>query len=102
MASSCGLGIVMRSSSDWVRDQSGGWQRAKVLQTRGLNRSHNHQLKAVFKGAATTVLMQWHDDPLYHDYQRLLAGGSRRDRDQVTTVGTGANEARCRYLRWLP
>ena len=82
----CGLGIVMRSSSDWVRDKSGGWQRAKVQQTRGLNFSHNHQLKAIFKGAATTILMQWHNDPLYHDYQRLLAGGTKPNLAKVTVA----------------
>jgi transposase len=73
----CGLGIVMRSSADWVRDTSGGWQRTQVQQTRGLNLTHNHQLKAIFKGAATTVLKQHPDDPLYADYQRLLAGGTK-------------------------
>jgi transposase len=80
----CGLGIVMRSSSDWVRDKAGGWQRAKVQQTRGLNYTHNHHLKAIFQGAATTILMQWHDDPLYHDYQRLLAGGTKPNLAKVT------------------
>ena len=55
-----------------------------MQQTRGLNYSHNHHLKAVFKGAATTVLMQWHDDPLYHDYQRLLAGGTKPNLAKVT------------------
>ena len=38
----CGLGIVMRSSSDWVRKAEGGWARAAVQQSRGLNRDHNH------------------------------------------------------------
>ncbi len=80
----CGLGIVMRSSADWVRDTSGGWQRAQVQQTRGLNLTHNHQLKAIFKGAATTVLMQHHDGPLYADYQRLLAGGTKPNLAKVT------------------
>lgn len=43
-----GLGIVMRSSSDWVRDGRGEWARTKVQQTRGLNFNHNHTLKNVF------------------------------------------------------
>jgi transposase len=80
----CGLGIVMRSSADWVRDTSGGWQRSHVQQTRGLNLIHNHHLKGIFKGAATTVLMQHHDDPLYADYQRLLAGGTKPNLAKVT------------------
>jgi hypothetical protein len=44
----------MRSSSDRVRDKNGQWQRAQVQQTRGLNLTHNHHLKAIFKGAATS------------------------------------------------
>jgi transposase len=80
----CGLGIVMRSSSDWVRDKTGGWQRAKVQQTRGLNLAHNHQLKAIFKGAATTVVMQLHEDPLYADYSRLLEGGTKPNLAKVS------------------
>jgi transposase len=36
----CGLGIVTRSSSDYVRDRSGKkWERREVNQTRGLNRN---------------------------------------------------------------
>ena len=67
-----------------ARRLDGGWQRAQVQQTRGLNLTHNHQLKAIFKGAATTVLMQHHDDPLYADYQRLLAGGTKPNLAKVT------------------
>jgi hypothetical protein len=69
----CGLGVVMRTSSDWVRSGSGQWMRASVQQTRGLNRSFNHTLKRVFKGAATTVIGRAEDEPLYRHYQRLLA-----------------------------
>jgi transposase len=47
----CGFAIVMRSSSNWVQKKDGGgWERAKVEQTRGLNANHNHVLKHVFKG----------------------------------------------------
>ena len=31
----CGLGVVMWSSSDWVRTQSGEWLKAEVKRTRG-------------------------------------------------------------------
>src|SRR5262249_20544744 len=48
----CGLAIVTRSSSDWVPNKDGGFTRAKVEKTRGLNVNHNHVLKHVFKGAA--------------------------------------------------
>ena len=52
----CGLGVVMRTSSDWVRSRSGQWVKAPVQRTRGLNRTFNHTLKRIFKGAATTVI----------------------------------------------
>jgi transposase len=35
----CGLGIVMRSSSDWVQMSDGRWARAQVQQARGLSAS---------------------------------------------------------------
>jgi hypothetical protein len=72
----CGLGIVMRSSSDWVRGSDGNWQRVKVQRTRGLNHRHNQQLKLIFKGAATTVIAQLPEEPLHGDYQKLLDGES--------------------------
>ena len=42
----CGLGIVMRSSSDWTQTPQGRWVRGTVQQTRGLNRNHNRLLAA--------------------------------------------------------
>lgn len=66
-----GLGITTHSTSDWVQE-SGGWRRARVPQTRGLNRSHNHALKAIFKGAATTVSQHATSEPLHEVYEELL------------------------------
>ena len=43
----CGLGIVTRSSSDWVQTADGGWIKARVPQTRGLSRQHNRFLKSI-------------------------------------------------------
>jgi transposase len=60
----CGLGIVMRSSSDWIQSPDGGWIRAEVKQTRGLTRYCNRDLKEIFKGAATTVITQSNKGPL--------------------------------------
>lgn len=51
----CGFGVVTRSSADWVRI-NGRWVKDRVVQTRGLNMNHNKILKAIFKGAATTVI----------------------------------------------
>jgi transposase len=80
----CGLGIVLRSSSDWVRTEGGGWARAKIQRTRGLNRNHNPRLKCIFKGAAMTVLMQHHADPLYEHYLRLTSAGTKPNLAQLT------------------
>ncbi len=80
----CGLGIVTRSSSDWVRTPDGRWVRAQVQQTRGLTRQHNHALKDLFKGAATTILTQALDDPLYHDYERLTEAGTKPNLAKLT------------------
>jgi transposase len=80
----CGLGIVMRSSSDWVRKPDGGWARADVQKTRGLNLNHNHTLKWIFKGAATTVISQHEADPLHQDYQRLISAGTKPNLAKLT------------------
>jgi len=70
-----GLGIVTRSSADWVQDRTGKWVRGHHAQTRGLNRKRHPRLKAVFKGAATTVIAQLAEDPLHADYERMLKSG---------------------------
>ena len=73
----CGLGIVMRTSSDWTQTQGKGWERAEVQRTRGLNRNHNHVLKDVFKGAALTVLQSERYPELRAYYQRQCDGGTK-------------------------
>jgi transposase len=73
----CGLGIVTRSSSDWVQTADGGWIKTRVPQTRGLSRQHNRVLKSIFKGAATTLITQRSKDPLHARYARLLDGGTK-------------------------
>ena len=55
-----------------------------VAQTRGLSRQHNSTLKAIFKGAATTVIQQARSEGLYADYQRLLAAGTKPNLAKVT------------------
>jgi len=74
----------MRSTSDWVRTKNGGWARADVQKTRGLNLHHNHVLKHVFKGAATTVIMQLKTEPLHQNYQRMLAAGTKPNLAKLT------------------
>jgi hypothetical protein len=80
----CGLGVVMRTSSDWVRGRSGQWVKVPVQQTRGLNQNFNHTLKRVFKGAATTVIGRAEDEPLYRHYERLLEGGTKPNLAKLT------------------
>jgi transposase len=80
----CGLGIVMRSSSDWVQSSDGRWVRTQVQRTRGLNVAHNATLKNVFKGAATSILQQHRTSVLFADYERMLAGGTKPNLAKVT------------------
>lgn len=79
-----GLGIVTRSSSDWVRDKQGRWIRAETRQTRGLTRKRNPLLKAVFKGAATTVIGHLSKDPLCQAYQRSIESGRKPNLAKLT------------------
>lgn len=79
----CGLGIVTRSSSDWIRNAGGQWQRGQVAQTRGLSMQHNHTLKDIFKGAAMTVV-QHRKGALYADYQQLLESGTKPNLARLT------------------
>jgi transposase len=79
----CGLAVVRRTSSDWAR-RNGKWVRAPIVRTRGLTRTYNHTLKSIFKGAATTIITQLHTDPLYKDFQRLLANGTDPNMAKLT------------------
>lgn len=81
----CGFGVVMRSSSDWVQDQ-GRWVKARVVQTRGLNFNHNRLLKAIFKGAATTVVAHCGANPLREGYDRLLENGTKPNLAKLTVA----------------
>jgi transposase len=78
-----GLGIVTRSSSDWTRDKA-GWVRKPVAQTRGLNRNRQPELKAIFKGAATTVIQQMPSHPLHQDFQRMTDAGIKPNLAKLT------------------
>lgn len=80
-----GLGIVMRSSSDWVQLADGSWMRAKVQKARGLNRRRSAVLKTIFKGAAMTVIAQRPaSTPLRDKYQRLLDAGTKPNLARLT------------------
>ena len=80
----CGLAIVVRSSSDWVRTEHGGWVRAQVPHTRGLNRNRNARLKNIFKGAAITVITNLPHDPLHVHYRQLTDAGTKPNLARLT------------------
>lgn len=79
-----GLGIVMQSSSDWVR-AADGWSRAQLHKTRGLNKQCNRRLKYIFKQAALTVLMK-PEHPFRKHYDRLLDGGTKPNNARLTVA----------------
>ena len=58
--------------------------RARVAKTRGLNRNQNSRLKGILKGAATTVLTSYPDDPLHEHYQQLTAAGTKPNPAKLT------------------
>lgn len=69
----CGLALETRSSADF-RYQDGRLMRSrKPVFVRGLNRNHNHDLKSLFKGAATSSTGR--PGPFRSFYERLLAKG---------------------------
>jgi transposase len=69
----CGLALETRSSADY-RFVNGQLERArKPVWVRGLNWNHNHDLKNVFKSAATTASAR--EGPFRTFYQGLLAKG---------------------------
>ena len=77
-----GLGIVTRTSSDWVLEND-GWKRKKIQQTRGLNLDHNRVLKGIMKGAATSITLQ-RSGPLREHYDRLLTNGTKPNLAKLT------------------
>jgi len=80
----CGFGVITHSSSDWTRDRQDRWIRAEVQQTRGLTRKRHPVLKAVFKGAATTVITKLPKHPLHEAYQRTLQAGTKPNLAKLT------------------
>lgn len=79
-----GLAVVTRSSADWHRTPSGQFERRKVALTRGLNRNRQPMLKAVFKGAAKTVIDRMSTHPLHASYQRMVDAGVQPNLARLT------------------
>jgi hypothetical protein len=79
-----GLAIVTRSSADWHRTSSGQFERRQQTLTRGLNRNRQPMLKAVFKGAAKTVIDKMPTHPLHASYQRMVDAGVKPNLARLT------------------
>ncbi len=80
----CGLGVVTRSTSDWVRQKNGQWVRSAVYQTRGLNPACNRQLKGIFVSAARTALRCRRPNPLLDAYERMVEAGTKPNLARLT------------------
>jgi transposase len=77
-----GFGIETYSSAEH-RYVQGELQRAKKpASVRGLNRNHNHDLKNLFKSAATVAAAK--PGPFQEFYERLLAKGIRPEMARLT------------------
>jgi transposase len=78
----CGFGVVMRTSSDWVRSPK-GFERRQVFGVRGLTQQYNRTLKEVYKSAVVTVLKD-PEHPLTLHYERLLEAGTKPPNAKLT------------------
>jgi hypothetical protein len=58
--------------------------KVEVKGTRGLNQNFNHTLKAIFKGAVTTVIGRGGDDPICRHSPGLLNGGTKPNLAKLT------------------
>ena len=81
-----GLAVVTRSSADWIQSPDGRWERSRRPMPRGLNRNYNRTLKAIFKGAATTLLRYYGHDPLAGHYEKMLADGVKPNLAKLTVA----------------
>lgn len=70
----CGLAVVTQSTGDYVVENGRLLRNRKNVQTRGLNRNHNHYLKDLFKSAAAAAIRS---GELKEFYQERIARGMR-------------------------
>ncbi|HXN21689.1 MAG TPA: hypothetical protein VOA41_02985, partial [Candidatus Dormibacteraeota bacterium] len=77
-----GLGLETHDSAQY-RYVDGQLQRSrKPQQLRGLNQDHNHDLKKIFKGAATMASIS--AGPFHGFYEALLAKGAKPTMARLT------------------
>ena len=80
----CGLAVVTRTSADYEWVDGRTKRKKKPVQTRGLNKNYNRTLKAVFKGAAVTVIQR--DQQFKQYYQRMIDKGIRPEMACLTVA----------------
>ena len=78
----CGLALETRSSADYQMVNGQLERRKKPVFIRGLNLNHNHDLKNLFKSAATTAAAR--PGVLREFYENLLRKGMRSEMARLT------------------
>ena len=78
----CGLALETRSSADYQMVNGQLERREKPLFIRGLNLNHNHDLKNLFKSAATTA--SGSNGPFRPFYENLLEKGMKPELARLT------------------
>ena len=78
----CGLALETRSSADYQMVNGQLQRRSKPVFIRGLNLNHNHDLKNLFKSAATTAAA--HSGALHEFYENLLRKGMKPELARLT------------------
>jgi transposase len=79
-----GLGLETHDSAQYRADEGQLQRSRKPATVRGLNKDHNHDLKDIFKGAATRV--SGSRGPLRDFYENLLAKGRKPTMARLTLV----------------
>jgi transposase len=78
----CGLGLETRDSGEYRVVQGQIERKQKPVYIRGLNRNHNHDLKNLFKSAATTA--SGSQGAFGRFYENLLKKGMRAEMARLT------------------
>jgi transposase len=79
----CGFAVVTHSSADYVEVGGRIVKQQKKAATRGLNRNHHPRLKAIFKGAALSVLR---DQDWRAYYDGLVANGTKPELARISVA----------------
>jgi transposase len=77
-----GLALETRSSADYRHIEGELRRSKKVIAIRGLNKDHNHDLKALFKATATTASAR--EGVFQQYYQRAVAKGIKPEMARLT------------------